>query len=99
MKKGWETVSVLLKDFKIKKEEILLNEKETFFQDIFCSKRMPQNLFLQTDGTEATRYIAFENNFASNLVGLITGEGSEEYIQALESTEYFIFISGTFKVF
>lgn len=84
---GMEIVLSYFKYFQIKKEEILLNEKEHSSRIYFVVKGCLRIYFLQADGTEATRYIAFENNFASNLVGLITGECSEEYIQALESSE------------
>ncbi|MGL6126878.1 Crp/Fnr family transcriptional regulator, partial [Chryseobacterium artocarpi] len=84
---GMEIVLSYFRYFQIKKEEILLNEKENSSKIYFVVKGCLRIYFLQADGSEATRYIAFENNFASNLVGLITGEGSEEYIQALESSE------------
>jgi CRP-like cAMP-binding protein len=92
-----ETVLSYFRHYHIKKNEILLNEKEKSSRIYFVAKGCLRIYFLQADGTEATRYIAFENNFASNLVGLITGEGSEEYIQALEHSELLYIYFNDFK--
>lgn len=39
------------------------------------------------DKLDATRYFAFENQFATALVSFITGEPSEEFIEAAEHSE------------
>ncbi|WP_341843265.1 hypothetical protein [Chitinophaga caseinilytica] len=50
---------------------------------------MPAHFFITEDGQDATRYFAFEGQFATALVSFITGERSEEFIQAVEETEVF----------
>nr|WP_295865246.1 Crp/Fnr family transcriptional regulator [uncultured Chitinophaga sp.] len=84
---GMKTVLSYFRHLQVKKDEILLNEGEKSSRIYFVVKGCLRIYFLQTDGTEATRYLAFENNFASNLVGLITQDPSEEFIQAAESAE------------
>ncbi|MDR2223611.1 MAG: Crp/Fnr family transcriptional regulator [Flavobacteriaceae bacterium] len=42
--------------------------------------------YINEAGVDATRYFAFENQFATALVSLISRKPSEEYIQALEET-------------
>ncbi len=47
--------------------------------------------YITEDGQESTRYFAFENQFATALVSFITTSPSDEYIQAVETSEvYFI---------
>src|SRR4051812_5872278 len=46
-----------------------------------------KNELLVIYGQEATRYLAFENNFATALCSFISNEPSLEFIQALEPTE------------
>jgi CRP-like cAMP-binding protein len=69
------------------KDEILLHEGNASTKMFFVKTGCLRIYFLQADGSEATRYLAFEGNFATALVGFITQQPSMEYIQALESTE------------
>jgi len=69
-----------------KKNEILLGEGEASRKMFFVIKGCLRIYFMQENGLEATRYLAFENNFATALTAFITQEPSLEYIQALENT-------------
>ncbi len=43
--------------------------------------------YIHSDGTEITRYFAFEKNFGTALASFITQKPSLEYIEALEKSE------------
>ncbi|HVI47057.1 MAG TPA: Crp/Fnr family transcriptional regulator [Chitinophaga sp.] len=78
------------------KDEILVREGMASNRMFFVKKGCLRIYFLQADGTEATRYIAFENNFATALMAFITQEPSLEYVQALESSELLYISRGEF---
>ncbi|MBB5638719.1 CRP-like cAMP-binding protein [Pedobacter cryoconitis] len=82
-----DTVLSCFKELQVCKEEILLAEGETSKRMYFVKKGCLRIYFLQADGAEATRYLAFENNFATGLTGFISQQPSQENIQALEKTE------------
>lgn len=69
------------------KNEVLLAEGEVNSKIIFVCKGCLRIYFNQEDGQEATRYLAFENQFATALVSFISRQPSLEYIQALEPSE------------
>ncbi|MES2779372.1 MAG: Crp/Fnr family transcriptional regulator [Bacteroidota bacterium] len=69
------------------KNEVLLAEGEVNNKIIFVCKGCLRIYFNQEDGQEATRYLAFENQFATALVSFISRQPSFEYIQALEPSE------------
>lgn len=84
-----EQLNVILSRFtllSVKKHQILLSEGEVNQRVLFVCKGCLRIYFIQEDGQEATRYLAFENQFATALVSLISREPSMEYIQALEPT-------------
>lgn len=85
-----ETLNVILSYFKplvLKKNEHLLVYAQTSQRTFFVGKGCLRMYFITEDGQEATRYFAFENQFATALVSFITGKPSEEFIQAVEPTE------------
>lgn len=69
------------------KQQVLLGEGEVSRSFFFVGKGCLRIYFLEEDGQEATRYLAFENNFASALVSLISQEPSREFIEAVEPSE------------
>jgi CRP-like cAMP-binding protein len=77
------------KPLKLKKNEFLLANGEISQRSFFVTKGCLRIFFINESGQEATRYFAFENQFATALVSFITGEESEEFIQALEPTEIY----------
>jgi CRP-like cAMP-binding protein len=82
-----ETVLSLFKVQQTLKDEVLLAEGETSRRMYFVISGCLRIYFLQADGAEATRYLAFENNFATGLTAFISQQPSQENIQALEKTE------------
>lgn len=81
------TVLSYFKEQEVRKDEILLAEGEASKRMYFVKNGCLRIYFLQADGAEATRYLAFENNFATGLTGFISQQPSQENIQALEKTE------------
>ncbi|PZR40020.1 MAG: Crp/Fnr family transcriptional regulator [Azospira oryzae] len=75
------------KPLKLKKNELLVTHGQTSQHTYFVGKGCLRIFFINEDGQEATRYFAFENQFATALVSFITGESSEESIQAAEHSE------------
>lgn len=86
-----EELNTILSYFKtIKlKNELLLAEGQVSQRSFFVTKGCLRIFFINEEGQEATRYFAFENQFASALVSFITAEKSKEFIQAVEPTEVF----------
>jgi len=87
-----EELEVILARFqltKLKKNEVVLANGETSQRTFFVVKGCLRIFFINEDGQEATRYFAFENQFATALVSFITSDASEEFIQAVEDTEVY----------
>lgn len=82
-----ETILSYFVKVSVRKHEVLLTEGEVNNKIIFVCKGCLRIYFNQEDGQEATRYLAFENQFATALVSFISRQPSLEYIQALESSE------------
>lgn len=68
---------------------MVLANGETSQRTFFVVKGCLRIFFINEDGQEATRYFAFENQFATALVSFITSDASEEFIQAVEDTEVY----------
>lgn len=78
-----------------RRNEVLLRADELGERMYFVVRGCLRIFFIQPDnGQEATRYLAFENQFATPLVSFITGSPSLEYLQVLEDTEL-LYISRT----
>ncbi|UQB67194.1 Crp/Fnr family transcriptional regulator [Epilithonimonas zeae] len=75
------------KPLKLKKNEFLVSQRQTSQRTFFVGKGCLRIFFINEEGQEATRYFAFENLFATALVSFITGETSDEFIQAVEASE------------
>jgi CRP-like cAMP-binding protein len=85
-----EELAIILSCFKpltIKKHELLLSHGQTSQRSFFVGQGCLRIYFLTEDGQDVTRYIAFENQWATALVSFITGQPSQEFIQAVENSE------------
>ncbi len=82
---------------KVLKNEILLNKNETAKHLYFVLSGSVRAFFIEEDGLEATRYIAFENNFITSLNSFIKQEPTNEYLQATENGELLALSYDSFK--
>jgi CRP-like cAMP-binding protein len=82
-----QTVLARFHVLKAKRSDVLLNEGEMNNRIIFVNKGCLRIYFIQEDGQEATRYLAFEDQFATALVSFISRSPSLEFIQAVEASE------------
>ena len=85
-----EDLSLILSFFKpLKKDknELLIAPGQISQYTYFVAKGCLRIFFENLEGKEVTRYIAFENQFATALIAYITQTPSTEYIQAIESSE------------
>lgn len=79
-------LSVILSHFKPLKtvrNQLLLAEGEVAKNIFFVGSGCVRVYFLDENGQEATRYLAFENNFVSGLMSFIGQQPSHEFIQAV----------------
>ncbi|WP_035676091.1 Crp/Fnr family transcriptional regulator [Flavobacterium frigidarium] len=74
-------------NIKVRKNEILLEEGKVSQCNYFVKKGCLRIFYINPEGKERTRYIAFENQFATALVSFITKEPAQETIQAVEDSE------------
>lgn len=87
---GEDELNIILsyfKPLKLKKNELLVTHGQTSQRTYFVGHGCLRIFFINEEGQDATRYFAFENQFATALVSFITGEPSEEFIQAAEHCE------------
>ncbi|WP_169630226.1 Crp/Fnr family transcriptional regulator [Flavobacterium humi] len=85
-----EELSVILsyfKPLKQKKNDFLLEQGQVSQRTFFVGKGCLRIFFINEEGKDATRYIAFEDQFATALVSFITELPSTEFIQAIEPSE------------
>jgi CRP-like cAMP-binding protein len=85
-----EDLSLILsffKPLKKNKNELLIAPGQISQHTYFVVKGCLRIFFENLEGKEVTRYIAFENQFATALIAYITHLPSTEYIQAIESSE------------
>ncbi|OIN55681.1 Crp/Fnr family transcriptional regulator [Arsenicibacter rosenii] len=85
-----EELNTILSYFRpltLTKNELVVTHGQTSQRTYFVGKGCLRVFFIDDKGQEATRYFAFENQFATALVSFITGEASEEFIQATELTK------------
>ena len=76
-----EDLKIILSYFKIvkkNKNEILLAHGKVSEFSYFVKKGCLRIYFINDEGKDSTRYIAFENQFATALVSFITKEPAEE---------------------
>ncbi|WP_026977925.1 Crp/Fnr family transcriptional regulator [Flavobacterium tegetincola] len=85
-----EDLTTILSYFQIikkKKHEILLPHGKVSEGSYFVNKGCLRLFFIDDNLKDVTRYIAFENQFATALVSFITNEPATETIQVVEDSE------------
>ncbi|AUC21754.1 cyclic nucleotide-binding protein [Polaribacter sejongensis] len=85
-----EDLKIVLSYFKTikkKKNEILLSNGKNSQVSYFVKKGCLRLFYINEEGKDVTRYIAFENQFATELVSFITNEPAQETIQVIENSE------------
>ncbi|PLK43719.1 Crp/Fnr family transcriptional regulator [Emticicia sp. TH156] len=82
-----KSILCCFKPLQLRKNEPLVIQGQTSQRTFFVGKGCLRIFFINEDGQEATRYFAFENQFATALVSFITEEPSDEFIEAAEPTE------------
>ena len=75
------------KPLKQGKKELLLSAGQTSQNTYFVGKGCLRIFFINEEGKDITRYIAFENQIATALVSFITRLPSAEYVQVIEKAE------------
>ena len=81
------TILSCFKPLKHKKNDLLLSQGQTSQYTYFVGKGCLRIYFINEEGKDVTRYIAFENQLSTALVSFITGLPSTEYIQVIEKSE------------
>lgn len=85
-----ENLNIILSYFKPLKQgknDLLLSAGQTGQNTYFVGKGCLRLYFINEEGKDVTRYIAFENQMATALVSFITKMPSTEYIQVIEKSE------------
>ncbi|WP_458627076.1 Crp/Fnr family transcriptional regulator [Winogradskyella sp. PC D3.3] len=85
-----EDLKIVLSYFKTikkKKNDILLSNGKNSQVSYFVKKGCLRLFYINEEGKDVTRYIAFENQFATELVSFITKEPAQETIQVIENSE------------
>ncbi|MDW5287225.1 Crp/Fnr family transcriptional regulator [Formosa sp. PL04] len=75
------------KAIKKSKNEVLLSNGKNSQASYFVKKGCLRLFYIDENGKDVTRYIAFENQFATELVSFITNEPARETIQVIENSE------------
>lgn len=85
-----ETLTKICSYFKLihtKRNEILLNYDQVCNHYYFINKGCIRLFTYSKDGSENSRYFAFEGNFATALPSFIEQLPAEEYLQTIEKSE------------
>ena len=72
---------------KTKRNDILLDYDQVCNHYYFINKGAIRLFTIAKDGTENSRYFAFEGNFATALPSFIDQKPAEEYLQTIEKSE------------
>ncbi|MCG9792656.1 Crp/Fnr family transcriptional regulator [Flavobacterium algicola] len=95
-----EELKIVLSYFKaIKKgkNEILLSNGKNSQVSYFVKKGCLRFFYIDEEGRDITRYIAFENQFATEFVSFITNEPAKETIQVIEDSELLYITHDNFR--
>lgn len=82
-----DAILPFFKTISVKKNELLVSYGEFGQQLYFVNKGCIRIFFINEEGQESTRFLAFENHFASALVSFITEAIAVEYVQVLEDSD------------
>lgn len=83
---------------KVDKEEVLVESGEACRYLYFVLKGCLKTSFIDSKGIETIRYVAFENQFISNIYSFIKQTPTTEYITAIEPSELLIINHTDFKL-
>lgn len=83
----WDRIRSCFQPVHAEKGELLVRQGQRQQRMYFVVSGCVRIFFVPDDGREVTRYLAFENEFATALVSFITEDPSGEYVQALEESE------------
>ena len=72
---------------KTKRNQILLNFDDVCKNYYFINKGSIRLFTIAKDGSDSSRYFAFEGNFATALPSFIDQKPAEEYLQTIEKSE------------
>ena len=75
------------KTISAKRNDFLVNHGEFSRQLYFVKKGCLRVFFINEEGQESTRHLAFENYLAGALISFITDTTAVEYVQVLEDSE------------
>ena len=75
---------------KTKRNQILLDQNEVCKNYYFINKGCIRLFTFAKDGSENSRYFAFENTFATALPSFIDQNPAEEYLQTIERSELLV---------
>jgi len=73
----------------VKKNTILLSEGEVCKEFYFVNSGCIRTYYLTKQGQEKTRYVAFDNSFATPISSFISQEQSFEFVDTLENSELY----------
>lgn len=82
-----KVINHFFKPLKLEKNEFLLHAGEICQRTYFVLEGCLRIFFINETGQDATRYLAFENQFATGLVSFITQQPSLEFVQAVANTK------------
>ncbi|MFD1552932.1 Crp/Fnr family transcriptional regulator [Putridiphycobacter roseus] len=93
-----KTVLSYFNTIKKSKHEILLANGKNSQVSYFVKKGCLRLFYIDDHGKDITRYIAFENQFATELVSFITNQPAQESIQVIEDSELFYITHEDFRM-
>lgn len=82
-----DTICSYFRLISTKRNEILLNSDEIAKEYYFVNKGCIRLFTYSKDGSESSRYFAFQGSFVSALPSFIDQQPAEEYLQTLEKSE------------
>jgi CRP-like cAMP-binding protein len=92
------TILACFKHITVAKNDILLHQGEVCRYTYFVVNGSMRAFFIDDDGQEATRYIAFEQNFITTLNSFITQTPANEFLQATEKGDVLAISHTDFRI-
>ncbi|MBE4948223.1 Crp/Fnr family transcriptional regulator [uncultured Chryseobacterium sp.] len=84
---NFEQIKSCFKLLKTKRNEILIRYDQVCNYYYFINSGCIRIFTITKDGSESSRYFAFEGNFATALPSFIDQKPAEEYVQTIEKSE------------
>ncbi|MGQ7946587.1 Crp/Fnr family transcriptional regulator [Flavobacterium sp. WC2509] len=82
-----DSILPFFKMISVKKNEFLVSHGELGHQLYFVDKGCLRIFFINEEGQESTRHLAFENHLAGAVISFITNIAALEYVQVLEDSQ------------